>query len=203
MRNHQSGFTLIEIAIVMVIIGLLLGGVLKGQQLIQGGKIRNLISDLRGTATAILAYQDRFKVLPGDDPQARIHHGGTDCAGDGRCGNGLIDADWNASTGNGAESTLLWQHLRRAGFVKGSGEQPPRHALGGMIGITGSQQLLGVESINRLVLADVPGDIAAALDRELDDGLADGGNMLGVELTGEPGTAYERDKRYEVITWRY
>ena len=42
MRNKQSGFTLVEIAIVLVIIGLLLGGVLKGQELINSAKVKNL-----------------------------------------------------------------------------------------------------------------------------------------------------------------
>ena len=43
MKRNQSGFTLIEIAIVLVIIGLLLGGVLKGQELINSAKVKNLV----------------------------------------------------------------------------------------------------------------------------------------------------------------
>ncbi|HVS27365.1 MAG TPA: prepilin-type N-terminal cleavage/methylation domain-containing protein, partial [Burkholderiales bacterium] len=46
--RKQSGFTLIEIAIVLVIIGLLLGGVLKGQELITSARVRNLISQQDG-----------------------------------------------------------------------------------------------------------------------------------------------------------
>ena len=46
MNNRQSGFTLVEIAIVLVIIGLLLGGVLKGQELITQAKIKNVANDL-------------------------------------------------------------------------------------------------------------------------------------------------------------
>lgn len=201
MKRLQSGFTLIEIAIVMVIIGLLLGGVLKGQELIRSGRIKNIANDLRAMATAIHAYQDRYKVLPGDDPKAQQHHGGTDC--NGECANGMIDAEWNATAGGGDESTLVWQHLRRAGFLKGSGDQQPNHALGGMIGVTGSQSLHGMENVNRLVLGNLPGDVAAALDTELDDGLADGGAMLGMEAAENPQTGYEREKRYEVVSWRF
>ena len=47
MKRNQSGFTLIEIAIVLVIIGLLLGGVLKGQELINSAKVKNLATDFR------------------------------------------------------------------------------------------------------------------------------------------------------------
>ena len=70
MKSRQSGFTLVEIAIVLVIIGLLLGGVLKGQELINSAKIKNLINDLNGLSTAVYAYQDRYRALPGDDAGA-------------------------------------------------------------------------------------------------------------------------------------
>jgi prepilin-type N-terminal cleavage/methylation domain-containing protein len=72
-RRQQSGFTLVEIAIVLVIIGLLLGGVLKGQKLINSAKAKAVITDFRNTATMIAAYQDRFRALPGDDPSAKQH----------------------------------------------------------------------------------------------------------------------------------
>jgi prepilin-type N-terminal cleavage/methylation domain-containing protein len=55
MRRSQSGFTLIEIAIVLVIIGLLLGGVLKGQELINQAKIKNLANDINGVTVAMIA----------------------------------------------------------------------------------------------------------------------------------------------------
>ena len=78
MNRQQSGFTLVEIAIVLVIIGLLLGGVLKGQELITQAKIKNVSNDLNGVTVAIYGYQDRYKRLPGDDPgQVRWSIGGT------------------------------------------------------------------------------------------------------------------------------
>src|SRR5512132_1845412 len=66
MRRHTQGFTLIEIAIVLVIIGLLVGGVLKGQELITGARVRNLISQQDGIKAAFFGFQDRFRALPGD-----------------------------------------------------------------------------------------------------------------------------------------
>ena len=59
----------------MVIIGLLLGGVLKGQELINNAKIRRIANDLSGISTAIYAYQDRYKALPGDDSGASSRWG--------------------------------------------------------------------------------------------------------------------------------
>jgi prepilin-type N-terminal cleavage/methylation domain-containing protein len=86
MRSKQSGFTLVEIAIVLVIIGLLLGGVLKGQELINSAKVKNFASDIRNISTFIYAYQDRFRALPGDDPRADTNlPGGTPgCCGQSR-----------------------------------------------------------------------------------------------------------------------
>ena len=66
MNKRQTGFTLIEIAIVLVIIGLLLGGVLKGQELITGARVRNLISQQDGVKAAYFGFLDRFRALPGD-----------------------------------------------------------------------------------------------------------------------------------------
>src|SRR5438132_6984174 len=66
MKTRQTGFTLIEIAIVLVIIGLLLGGVLKGQELITGARVRNLISQQDGVKAAYFGFLDRFRALPGD-----------------------------------------------------------------------------------------------------------------------------------------
>ncbi len=63
--KRQSGFTLVEIAIVLVIIGLLLGGVLKGQELINSAKVKNFANDIRNISTFIYAYQDRLQGAAG------------------------------------------------------------------------------------------------------------------------------------------
>ena len=60
-RKAQSGFTLVEIAIVLVIIGLLLGGVLKGQELIENGRVKNAANDMNGIVAAYNSYLDRYR----------------------------------------------------------------------------------------------------------------------------------------------
>ena len=91
MKNQQSGFTLVEIAIVLVIIGLLLGGVLKGQELINSAKVKSLASEFRAIPTFIYGYQDRFRSLPGDDRDpTRV--GGIKASTGGQVqGNGVIE----------------------------------------------------------------------------------------------------------------
>ncbi|WP_353573301.1 prepilin-type N-terminal cleavage/methylation domain-containing protein, partial [Candidatus Albibeggiatoa sp. nov. BB20] len=70
MMKKQAGFTLVEIAIVLVIIGLLLGGVLKGREIINNAKVINIENSFTGISSAIYSYQDRYRSLPGDDSAA-------------------------------------------------------------------------------------------------------------------------------------
>src|SRR3954447_15044237 len=121
MKRYARGFTLIEIAIVLVIIGLLLGGVLKGQELITGARVRNLISQQDGIKAAFFGFQDRYRALPGDYAAAdtNINCGANPCAKGN--GNGRIEsasAPINGSLTH--EETLVWSHLTSAGFLNGS-----------------------------------------------------------------------------------
>src|SRR2546430_13056127 len=142
-NSTEAGFTLVEIAIVLVIIGLLLGGVLKGQEMITQAKIKNIVNDFNGITVAVTSYQDRYRAIPGDDLNATARW--TVQAPASGNGNGIIAGLYNAPPGAGApasaaESNLFWQHLRIAGFIPGlttgagSGTQPT-NAAGGMIGV--------------------------------------------------------------------
>src|SRR5438876_4021482 len=122
-RSTEMGFTLVEIAIVLVIIGLLLGGILKGQEMITQAKIKNVINDFNGVTVAITSYQDRYRAIPGDDRNATTRW--TVQAPASGNGDGVMAGKYNATVaGPGApaateESNLFWQHLRIAGFVPG------------------------------------------------------------------------------------
>src|SRR3989440_7474298 len=140
--RKEQGFTLVEIAIVLVIIGLLLGGILKGQEMITQAKIKNVIADFSGVSAAYHGYVDRYKKIPGDDPCAggtvQLGNCGTTTgrwigatAGDG---NGVVAGTYNTTTAAN-ESRQWWDHLRRAGFVSGVGDQQPVNALSGMLGV--------------------------------------------------------------------
>jgi prepilin-type N-terminal cleavage/methylation domain-containing protein len=138
--KKQSGFTLIELAIVLVIIGLLLGGVLKGQELINSAKVKSFANDFRNIPVFMYGYQDKFKSLPGDDKNADTHVGvaATD-VGDG---NGQLNATdrWDADSSTTAETVLFWLHVRKSGLAQGAttlsaSDFYPKNADGGEIGI--------------------------------------------------------------------
>ncbi|MBK9161839.1 MAG: prepilin-type N-terminal cleavage/methylation domain-containing protein [Nitrosomonadales bacterium] len=211
MKHKQSGFTLIEIAIVLVIIGLLLGGVLKGQELINSAKVKNLAADFKNIPVFIYGYQDKFKALPGDQTQAKLDaqfppaNTGTVCtpAAAGLCatGNGVIDGAWNATT-VASESFVFWQHVRLAGLAPGatataSADYLPVNAAGGTIGIqsgttdvtkTPIKDLSGTPVAIRgsyiICSKGILGKFAKQLDTTMDDGNTATGSMMSALETG-------------------
>ena len=189
MRSRQSGFTLVEIAIVLVIIGLLLGGVLKGQELINSAKVKNLAQDFRNVPLFIYGYQDKFKALPGDDSQAVAHVAGTVASTGGQTpGNGVIEGAWDSTTATD-ESFLFWQHVRLAGLAAGptavgDTNYAPRNADSGIIGITTNSNttpyIVGMRGTYLVCSGSVLGKYAKQLDSTIDDGCPNTGSLRAV-----------------------
>jgi prepilin-type N-terminal cleavage/methylation domain-containing protein len=190
--KKQTGFTLVEIAIVLVIVGLLIGGVLKGQEMITNAKLKLIESDNAGIAAAMFSYQDRYLQLPGDDGNAGARFDfyilGTGALGDAANGNGdgLIGngKDWAPAVGEvstmvktSPEPAKFFGHLRAAGLIPGgSGTDTtrPSNAYGGQIGIqNGALKMAG----HSTVFGQIEGGIARILEARLDDGAPDTGRM--------------------------
>jgi prepilin-type N-terminal cleavage/methylation domain-containing protein len=211
MKRKQSGFTLIEIAIVLVIIGLLLGGVLKGQELINSAKVKNLAGDFKNIPVFIYGYQDKYKALPGDQTQAildaQFAPAGTASAcapaAAGLCapGNGTIEGAWNA-TAITSESYVFWQHVRLAGLAPGptstaDANYLPTNASGGVIGIQSGTAVPANSPINAaagpanpirgayvICSTGILGKFVKQLDTTLDDGNTATGSMMATPTTG-------------------
>lgn len=183
MKKQQAGFTLIELAIVLVIIGLLLGGVLKGQELINSAKVKNMAADFRNVPVYIYGYQDKFKALPGDDQNAVGHVSAA--ATEVGNGNGKIEGVWN-STNKTVESALFWEHIRLAGLAPGSTDIStatatsgfyPTNSDGGRIGVTTDKPIAKLPGAYFMCSAAILGKYAKQLDLTIDDGTPDGGSL--------------------------
>jgi prepilin-type N-terminal cleavage/methylation domain-containing protein len=211
-NSPEAGFTLVEIAIVLVIIGLLLGGILKGQEMITQAKIKNIVNDFNGITVAVTSYQDRYRALPGDDQNATTRWT-TQNPGKGN-GDGVIaltnrykDNDTSGTGGappNTAESNLFWQHLRIAGFVPGlttgtgSGTPPP-NAAGGIVGVESA--VVGTKGLGFTGLtvcsSNIPDKVAIAMDAQMDDSNSQTGQVraqlqttANPDLAATPATGY-------------
>ena len=201
MKNNQGGFTLVEIAIVLVIIGLLLGGVLKGQELITQAKIKNVANDLNGMSAAVYGYQDRYKKFPGDDNQAAGRWANTASGnGDGAVGvvgAAAIPALLQCAPGGAdaaTENCLFWQHLRLSGFVGGATDtNAPQNAAGGIL-----QAQNGALGLSGLVIctSNLPGKIANAIDAQFDDGMPGTGQVRGTNAPAALGVSLAANATY-------
>ena len=196
-RTKNRGFTLIEIAIVLVIIGLLLGGVLKGQELINNARVKSFANDFRNIPVFIYAYQDRFRAIPGDDQLVTTHVGATATVATtpaGTLGNGQINGAWNSATTTD-ESCLFWQHIRLANLAPGTttvtcnAAYYPSNASGGQIGIQSSNGFATITLPTPMTgtyiicSSHISGQFVLQLDTLLDDGNPQTGAMRAIDET--------------------
>ncbi len=107
-RPINQGFTLVEIAIVLVIIGLLIGGVLRGQELLNSSRASTIASQQTSMQTAFYGFVDRYKMLPGDlsSAQALLINSTTAPASAPSDGNVML-----------ADSPAFFNNLTQSGFI--------------------------------------------------------------------------------------
>lgn len=195
-RGAARGFTLVEIAIVLVIIGLLLGGILKSHELITGARVHNLISQQDSIKTAFFGFQERFRAIPGDYAQAMTNIGGVTQNGDG---NGRVE---NTAVPN--EAILAWEHLSRAGFLTRtytydpteSAATSPTNPYGvylhlvfdGIYG-AGSTATPSPPRHNLKTGSQIPVELIAEIDRKIDDGAPNAGAFQFSRYQGNATTA--------------
>jgi prepilin-type N-terminal cleavage/methylation domain-containing protein len=191
-NSKQSGFTLVELSIVLVIIGLLLGGILKGQEMIENGKIKNLENDVKGITAAYYAYRDRYNALPGDDPRALLRWTAAVPAAVNGTGDGIVATavTWSACgvATTAPESCLFFQDLRLAGLLTGAGPSDPINAYGGVIRVIQNDNSVPANTAMgvglNLCFGNLPSKAAEAVDATFDDGNPTTGNVRAVAGAG-------------------
>lgn len=197
-RKNMRGVTLVEIAIVLVIIGLLLGGVLKGQELINNARVRAIADQQKSMQVAWNAFQERFQAIPGDFPRATRYIKRTVNG----LGDGQITPPANATSW---EAFLTLNHLTEAGFLRctecafvGTLPTAPtaqvfnsttglRNTYGGIMAIFHDTQWLQIDTNSggttrapQVISSTgplVPSNILSEVDLKIDDGIANAGSF--------------------------
>lgn len=172
MHRNEKGFTLVEIAIVLVIIGLLIGGVLKGQAMIQNAKVKRVVKSSDELRAAIYTFYDKYGTYPGDEgassyPPDDTHNGN---------GNGQI---------YGNESYYLFEDLVLANIINGTYDGAsastslPNHAFGGQYRVMWVNPPGAATSGNFFRYDGLPGEVCQEIDTKYDDGVYNTGNITG------------------------
>jgi len=201
-NKKQSGFTLVEIAIVLVIIGLLLGGILKGQELINSARVRNMADQNSGIQAAYFGFIDRYRQVPGDwAATAAAQAIGDATVTLGGNGNGRIDNTTDEAAG-------VFSQLAKSGFLAGGftpatadpGNEAayianiasPINAFNGPLILTRNDGFSGTNStrLNLHMGVNVPVSIARELDIKVDDGLPNTG-VLRMTIPDGTSTTFD------------
>ncbi|MCB2009776.1 MAG: prepilin-type N-terminal cleavage/methylation domain-containing protein [Geminicoccaceae bacterium] len=190
-RPAEAGFTLVELSIVLVIIGLIIGGVLKGQEMIESARVKSTMSQVESYRAAHNTFYDKYRAMPGDysDGQAAL---GTpvgitwttpacDGAANQCDGNGQL-----SGSGVTTETLLYWQHMAAADLITGielaaapvpdHGRGLPSAPVGGGFSVAFMNVLNKQAQWVRLERGPatgdgvIEGDTAMSIDRKLDDG---------------------------------
>lgn len=203
--RSQAGFTLVELAVVMIIIGLLIGGVLKGQELITNAQITSTIAQVKGVEGATSTFRDMYNAIPGDltNPTVRLNSCTAAPCNRAGNGNGRITETPGAAAAASTEALTFWAQLNAADLFSGVdgtanlawGQGLPEASIGGgfTVGFTADGTLTAstggvARGGHYLSLRGGPGIVAvgnaalsasqaARIDRKMDDGSANGGSV--------------------------
>ena len=188
MLRSKKGFTLVELAIVLVIIGIILGAVLKGQEMINSAKVKRLYGQQKEIVAAIYTYYDKYGKFPGDDNGTGIATRWNPptyyAAGNG---NGLIDGGvtgtdaapgtmFTCAAATASETCGMWDHLRRSNILSGALDGTnSTNAYGGTVGV--ANVVVSTLTVNWIGFSRVPSSVAQQLDTQYDDGVATTGSI--------------------------
>lgn len=201
--KKEAGFTLVEIAIVLVVIGLLLGAILAGQEVVLNGQIRNTINEYNNVASATFVYQDRYRQIPGDDATAGGAAGRWGATATNGNGDRVIDGTWDATNPvpGTSEGGIFWHHLRNDELVAGPRSNAvagafnlPLNAFNGQIGVQQNAfNQAGALTGQVICQSNIPAKAAAIIDSRIDDETGNGlgsatGSLQGGDMANAPAT---------------
>jgi type II secretory pathway pseudopilin PulG len=175
MMHRQSGVSIVEACVVLVLAGLLVAAARQSQLFVDTVLARTLVAEMREVQTMLYTYRDSFGRVPGD------------ANNDGM----VLDDRWTyasaASPSPTSEQVLFWTTVQQAGLFQG-----PRaafNAVGGALGVSANNAGLpvpptNVRGVHRVCSSYINGNIARMMDRQMDDGDATTGKVWSAVETG-------------------
>lgn len=201
--KETGGYSLVELSIALLIIGLIVGGVLKGQELLESARLKSVLTQVNEFRLATGVFMDKFGALPGDFDHASEALGATLQNGNN---NGIIEGPGLSTSGPGHEATSFWQHLAAAGLLPlaspssaqsgalSFGDGIPKAKIGGGFTIQYSPFgdgkhwfLLGAQNGDRGNGALLTPAQAMTLDKQADSGNPQEGHIRAAEGVGAQG----------------
>ncbi len=125
MNKNQKGFTLVELAIVLVIVGLLISGILKGRELLQSAQLNSTVAAAKSYTSAMITFNDLQRGLPGDltSPTTRIPNCWNECLrsgdGNGRIGN-WVEVIMPRTLAGAPENVAAWAQMNAMNLTTGT-----------------------------------------------------------------------------------
>ncbi len=208
----QRGFTLIEMSIVLVIIGLIVGGILKGQELIESARQKNAVSQVDRIKSGVTTFVDRYKSMPGDFGRAATVLGNSVSNGDdnGQIGARLASTAAMLTTADAtgtSETVQFWTHLLTANAVSGGTATVSTANPAGFSGISASPSPLPSSSFPQTGLSVAYGvhtgetaNSGTILEGHwllLHRWTGNGAMAAGTAAAVSPARAYQMDNKYD------
>ena len=183
MNNKIKGFTLVEVAIVLVIIGLIVGAVLKGSVLIESAKYKTFLKSITDYQEMVGKFQEKYNALPGDIADVKM-----------RISNSLVAGNSNGRIQGVSEEKNFWLHLVASGLASGDySSDPPHHPYPGDGKIKVHWRGAPINK-NCLEINGIPALVAKRLDRDIDDEDPTKGSVIkGVSTGCVSGGKYKND----------